>query len=86
MGSHKARKLILSSVTADGSGNWSYTTAALANTIKDFKANSSVVQFDTMAHAAHVGPDVVISVDANNSLSLHNTLLSQLTANNFHLA
>ena len=65
------------------------------DTIEDFQASSSVVQFDrhifsdfnsTMAHAAQVGSDVVISVDANNSLSLHNTLLSQLTANNFHFA
>jgi hypothetical protein len=64
------------------------------DTIKDFQASSNVVQLDrhefgdfagVMSHASQVGSDVVISVDANNSLSLHNTLLSQLTANNFHL-
>ena len=55
--------------------------------IKDFKVSSSEVQFDgNMAHVAHVGSYVVISVDANNSMSLHDTLLAQLTANNFHLA
>ena len=64
------------------------------DTIKDFQASSNAVQLDhnvfgnfagVMSHASQVGSDVVISVDANNSLSLHNTLLSQLTANNFHL-
>jgi hypothetical protein len=63
------------------------------DTIKDFQASSDIVQFDhnvfsnfasAMSHAAQVGSDVVISFDANNSVSLHNTLLSQLTANNFH--
>ena len=64
------------------------------DTIKDFQKSSDAVQLDhnvfgnfagVMSHASQVGSDVVISVDANNSLSLHNTLLSQLTANNFHL-
>ena len=64
------------------------------DTIKDFQASSNAVQLDhnvfgnfadVMSHASQVGSDVVISMDANNSLSLHNTLLSQLTANNFHL-
>jgi len=65
------------------------------DTIKDFKASSSAVQFDrnifsdfsgAMEHAAHSDSNVVISIDANNSLSLHNTLLAQLAANNFHFA
>jgi hypothetical protein len=64
------------------------------DTIKDFQVSSNVMQLDrsvfgdfsgVMSHASQVGSDVVISVDAHNSLSLHNTLLSQLTATNFHL-
>jgi Ca2+-binding RTX toxin-like protein len=64
------------------------------DTIKDFQTSSDVVQLDrtafgdfagVMNHASQVGSDVVISVDANHSVSLHNTLLSQLTANNVHL-
>jgi len=39
-----------------------------------------------MEHAAHSDSNVVITIDANNSLSLHNTLLAQLAANNFHFA
>ena len=65
------------------------------DTITDFHASTNVVQFDhntfsdfasVMTHAAQVGSDVVISVDAHNSLSLHNTLIAQLAANNFHFA
>ena len=39
----KVRKLILGSVTADGSGNWSYTTAALANGVLESTGNLSAV-------------------------------------------
>ena len=57
--------------------------------IKGLEASSSVAQSErdfsgTGAHVVHVGSDVVISVDVNNSL--HNTLLAQLAANNFHFA
>jgi hypothetical protein len=38
-----------------------------------------------MAHAAQIGTDVVITADANNSVTLHNALLSQLTSSQFHL-
>ena len=64
------------------------------DTVKDFQKSTDTVQLDhnvfgdfagVMSHASQVGSDVVISVDANNSVSLHSTLLSQLTANNFHL-
>jgi Ca2+-binding RTX toxin-like protein len=64
------------------------------DTITDFQSSANVIQLDrqafgdfagVMSHASQVGSDVVISVDAGNSLSLHNTLLSQLTANNIHL-
>ena len=64
------------------------------DTIADFQASSDVLQLshnvfasfaDVLAHAAQVGSDVTISLDASNSVTLHNTALAQLTANNFHL-
>jgi Ca2+-binding RTX toxin-like protein len=64
------------------------------DTIADLQASSDVLQLshnvfasfaDVLAHAAQVGSDVTISLDASNSVTLHNTALAQLTANNFHL-
>ncbi len=63
-------------------------------TIADFQANSDVVQLshnafsnfaDVLAHAAQVGTDVTIAIDASNSVTLHNTALTHLTSNNFHI-
>jgi Ca2+-binding RTX toxin-like protein len=64
------------------------------DTIADFQANNDVIQLshnafasfsDVLAHAAQVGSDVMLHLDASNSVTLHNTVLNQLTANNFHL-
>jgi hypothetical protein len=63
-------------------------------TVADFQANNDAVQLshnafssfaDVLAHAAQVGTDVTIAIDASNSVTLHNTALTQLTSNNFHL-
>jgi Ca2+-binding RTX toxin-like protein len=66
--------------------------------IRDFVAGGrghDVVQFSTsvfdsfasvLAHAAQVGQDVVISADANDSLTLKNTKLSALNSHDFHFA
>jgi hypothetical protein len=70
------------------SGGFGHTTIA------DFQAANDVVQLshnafasfaDVLAHAAQVGSDVAITVDPADSVTLHNTTLAQLTANNFHL-
>ncbi|HEY2828211.1 MAG TPA: Ig-like domain-containing protein, partial [Pirellulales bacterium] len=62
--------------------------------VADFQANSDVVQLshnafsnfaDVLAHAAQVGTDVTVAIDASNSVTLHNTALTQLTSNNFHI-
>jgi Ca2+-binding RTX toxin-like protein len=63
-------------------------------TVADFQASGDVVQFshnvfasyaDVLAHAAQVGSDVTINIDASNSVTLHNAALAHLTTNNFHL-
>ena len=62
--------------------------------VADFQADNDVLQLshnafanfaDVLAHAAQVGPDVTIAIDASNSVTLHNTAVTQLGANNIHL-
>ena len=64
------------------------------DTIADFQSANDVVQLDhnafasfadVLAHAAQVGPDVAITMDAANSITLHDTLIAQLTIHDFHL-
>ena len=64
------------------------------DTIADFQPANEVIQLDhnafasfadVLAHAAQVGPDIAITLDASNSITLHNTSLTQLTDHNFHL-
>jgi len=38
-----------------------------------------------LSHATQVGSDIVIAQDAHDAVTLHNTALSQLTSQNFHL-
>jgi hypothetical protein len=40
---------------------------------------------DVLAHAAQVGSDVTVTIDPHDSVTLHNTTLTHLTTNNFHL-
>ena len=63
------------------------------DTIFDFQAGD-VLQLDhntfanysnVLAHSAQVGADVVIAADALHSITLHNTALSQLSADVFHI-
>ena len=65
------------------------------DTIADFQASNDAIQLshnafasfaDVLAHSAQVGNDVTITIDPANSVTLHNTVLSHLTTNNFHLA
>ncbi len=63
-------------------------------TIADFQPANDVVQLDhntfasfadVLAHAAQVGTDVAITIDASNSVTLHDTMITQLADHNFHL-
>jgi hypothetical protein len=65
------------------------------DTIADFQPSSDVLQLaqstfanfaGVLAHAAQVGSDVVITADPHDTIALHNTMISQLNANNVHLA
>ena len=64
------------------------------DTIADFSASTDVVQLShntfadfaaVLAHATQVGSDVAVTIDSSNSITLHNTTLSQLTSNNIHI-
>ena len=64
------------------------------DTIADFNANTDAVQLSqntfanfaaVLAHATQVGSDVTIAIDPSNSITLHNTTLSQLTNHNIHI-
>ena len=64
------------------------------DTIEDFHPSNDVVQIshdvfsdfaNALAHASQVGHDVVITVDPHNSITLHNTELSQMNGNNLHI-
>ena len=64
------------------------------DTVADFNANVDAVQLShnafsnfaaVLAHATQVGSDVTIAIDPSNSVTLHNTTLSQLTNNNIHI-
>ena len=64
------------------------------DTIADFSASTDVVQLShntfadfaaVLAHATQVGSDVAVTIDSSNSITLHNTNLSQLTNNNIHI-
>jgi Ca2+-binding RTX toxin-like protein len=62
--------------------------------ITDFQASRDTIQLDhsafadfasVLSHATQVGSDIVIAQDAHDAVTLHNTALSQLTSQNFHL-
>ena len=64
------------------------------DTIVDFNASADSVQLSqnafadfaaVLAHATQVGSDVTITIDSSNSVTLHNTTLSQLTNQNIHI-
>ena len=64
------------------------------DTVADFHAASDVLQFshtaftnvaDVLTHAAQVGADVTVTIDATHMVTLSNTVLSQLNAHNVHL-
>ena len=64
------------------------------DTVADFHSGNDVLQFshtaftdvaDALAHAVQVGADVTVTVDAAHSVTLSNTLLSQINAHNVHL-
>ncbi len=64
------------------------------DTIADFNPSTNTIQLDhnvftdfasVLAHASQAGSDVMIAQDAHDTITLHNTVLSQLTANNVHL-
>jgi hypothetical protein len=77
-----------------GNNTFAFSGNIGKDTIADFHASNDVIQLsqnafasfsEVLAHAAQVGSDVMINLDASNSVTLHNTVLNQLTTNNFHL-
>ena len=77
-----------------GNDTFAFSGEVGKDTIADFQASNDTIQLshnvfasvaDVFAHAAQVGTDVTIAIDASSSITLHNTALSQLTSNNFHL-
>ena len=82
-------------ITGGGGADTFVFKAGFGNdTVEDFtQADSDVIQFDSslfedysdvMAHAAVVGSDVVITYDANDTLTLKNIALANLHASDFH--
>ena len=64
------------------------------DTVADFHPNTDIVQLSqtafanlaaVLSHAAQVSTDVVITADATDTVTLKNTVLSQLTSNNIHI-
>ena len=62
--------------------------------VADFHPNTDIVQLSqtafanlaaVLSHAAQVSTDVVITADATDTVTLKNTVLSQLTSNNIHI-
>ena len=77
-----------------GSNTFVFSGTIGNDIIADFHPNNDAVQLskntfatfaDMMAHAAQVGSDVTITIDAADSVTLHNTTVAQLNSNNFHL-
>ena len=77
-----------------GSNTFVFSGTTGNDIIADFHPSNDAVQLskntfatfaDVMAHAAQVGSDVTITIDAADSVTLHNTAVAQLTSNNFHL-
>ena len=64
------------------------------DTVADFHAANDLLQFshtaftnvaDVLAHAAQVGADVTVTVDATHAVTLSDTVLSQLNQHNVHI-
>jgi hypothetical protein len=77
-----------------GSNTFVFSGLTGNDVIADFHPTSDAVQLsknafatfaDVLSHAAQVGSDVTITIDAADSVTLHNTVVAQLTSNNFHL-
>ena len=77
-----------------GNDTFVFSGSVGKDTIADFSASTDVVQLShntfadfaaVLAHATQVGSDVAVAIDSSNSITLHNTTLSQLTSNNIHI-
>jgi len=77
-----------------GSDTFVFPSKFGKDVVADFQAANDVLQFDhynfasvadMLSHAAQVGTDVVITEDASHAITLHNTVISQLTGNNVHI-
>jgi serralysin len=77
-----------------GNNTFVFTGKSGKDSVIDFHADRDVLQFkhtvftdvaDALAHSAQMGSDVTITVDAGHSVTLSNTVLSQLNAHNVHL-
>ena len=78
-----------------GSDTFVFSSAIFGkDTIMDFTPGVDVLQFDhsvftdaatALSHAAQVGGDVVVTLDANDTVTLHNTNLMALHAADFHI-
>lgn len=79
----------------EGSDAFVFTTNFGKTVITDFRSLVDDIQFDhatfanfadVKSHAAQVGADVVITADADHSVTLQNTLLKTLSVLDFHFA
>jgi tryptophan-rich protein len=77
-----------------GNNTFVFTGNFGKDTIADFHPDTDVLQFsrsaftdvaDALAHAAQVGNDVTVTVDAEHSVTLTSTVLSHLNPHNIHI-
>jgi hypothetical protein len=78
-----------------GSNTFAFGPGAGQDKVMDFQTDQDVIQFNpalfanyaaVMQDTTQVGVNTVIQHDANTSLTLENTLASNLTATNFHFS
>jgi Ca2+-binding RTX toxin-like protein len=78
-----------------GSNTFAFSPGSGQEKIMDFQTDQDVIQFDpalfanyaaVMQDTQQVGANTVIQYDANTSVTLANTLASNLTANNIHFS
>jgi hypothetical protein len=78
-----------------GSNTFAFGPGSGQDKVMDFQTDQDVIQFNpalfanyaaVMQDTTQVGANTVIQHDANTSVTLQNTLASNLTANNFHFS
>jgi uncharacterized protein (TIGR03118 family) len=79
----------------NGTDTFNFQAASIGNnTINNFNPSQDTIVFnhalfvndDVLGATTQVGPDTVIRADANDSVTLTNTIASSLSSNNFHFS